>query len=125
MHLTTVVIGDARLVFSLAESPVSFIFMSYATVTHRKKNMCNYPPSRIAGQFGQPPGGEDELPSFISVFCKQILVNTDRISRRLYMKDSNAVCRELNQMEVNHVRCSGCSQGCCEDGFISSSLLPR
>ena len=51
MHLRTVVTGDARLVFSLAESPVLFIFMSYAAVTHRKKNMCNYSPSRIEGQF--------------------------------------------------------------------------
>ena len=41
------------------------------------------------------------------------------------MEDSNAVYRGLSEMEVNHVRCSGCSQGCCEDGFISSLLLPR
>lgn len=74
MHLTTVVTGDARLVFSLVESPVLFIFMSYEAVTHRKKNTCHYPPSRVEGQFGWPPGAEDELPGFISVFCKHILV---------------------------------------------------
>lgn len=55
----------------------------------------------IERQFGQPLGDEDELPGFISGFCKQILVNTDRISRRVYMADSNAVYRDLSWMEVN------------------------
>lgn len=125
MHLTTVVTGDARLVFSLVELPVLFIFTSYEAVTHRKKNMHHYPPSKIEGQFGWPPGAEDELSGFISVFCKNVLVNTDRISRRLYAEESNAVFRDLSWMDMNHTRCSDCLQGCFEGGFISCMLLPQ
>lgn len=83
----------------------SLVYLCPMLLLLTERNMYNYPPSRIKGQFGQPPGGEDELLGFISVFCKPILVNTDRISRRLYVEDSNAVYRDLSWMEMNHVRC--------------------
>lgn len=78
------------------EPPVVVIHMSYTAVSHRKKNISDYPSLRTEQQFGQPPGGEDELPGFVSGFCKEIFVNSDRFSRRLCTKDSSAVSGYLS-----------------------------
>lgn len=56
--------------------------------------MCHYLPSRLKGQPGWPPGREEEFPGFISGFGKEILDNTNRIWRKLYMWDSN-VCIKI------------------------------
>lgn len=61
--------------WSLGEPPVMVMYMSYSAVSHRKKQIPDYPSLRAEKRFGQPPGGEDKLPDFINGFCKQILVN--------------------------------------------------
>lgn len=91
------------------QSPQACLYVCPMLLLLTEGKMCHCPPSRLEGQSGWPPGTEEEFPGFISGFGKEILGNTNRIWRRLYMWDSNAVYGDLGRMGVNHERCSGCS----------------